>query len=251
MPHLYRRNTVLEALRANRRQLHRLWLQQGLSDAQTRLLESEARARGVDVAYTGKGRLSNMVQDGSHQGAVLEVGPYPYSDLDDILAYAANQGQRPFLLLLDLLHGPHNIGGLLRTAEICGVHGVIMQDRRAPDITAAVSISSVGAVEHLRVAQVTNLVHTMNLLKEREVWLVGLDLHDESQDLRQIDLNRSIGLVVGHEGQGLRRLVRDTCDLLLRLPMRGHVGSLNAAIAGSIALYQAWQARNFEGAPPP
>lgn len=250
MPHLYRRNTVLEALRASRRQVHRLWLQQGLSDEQTRRLQDEARARGVDVVYAGKGELNNMVQDGSHQGAVLQVGPYPYSDLDDILAYAANQGQRPFLLLLDLLHGTHNIGVLLRTAEICGVHGVIMQERRAPDITSSISISSAGAAEHLRVAQVTNLVHTMNLLKDREVWLAGLDLHEDAQDLREIDLNMSIGLVVGHEGEGMRRLVRETCDLLLRLPMRGHVASLNAAIAGSIALYQAWQARGFEGATP-
>ena len=248
MPYLYRRNTVLEALRANRRECHRLWLQRGAPDDQIQAIETIARGRDLAVTHAGKGKLSNLVQDGSHQGVVLEVGPYPYSDLDDILIYAANRGERPFLLLFDLLHGPHNIGSLLRTAEICGVHGVIMQDRRAPDITPAVSIHSAGAAEHLRVAQVTNLVHTMNLLKEREVWLVGLDLHEEALDLQRIDLNMPIGLVVGHEGEGMRRLVRQTCDFLLRLPMRGHVASLNAAVAGSIALYQAWQARGFEGA---
>lgn len=244
---LYRRNTVLEALRASRRQLHRLWLQQGADDEQLQALASEAQARGMIPSYATKEKLGNMVQDGSHQGVVLEAGPYPYSRVEDILAHAAAQGERPFLLLLDLLHGPQNIGGLLRTAEICGVHGVIIQDRRAPDITPAVVIYSAGAAEHLRVAQVTNLVHSMRRLKREEVWLVGLDLDEDAQSLQQIDLNMSLGIVVGHEGQGMRRLVRETCDFLLRLPMRGQVESLNAAIAGSIVLYQAWQARGFEG----
>lgn len=248
MDFLYRRNTVLEAIRGNRRQLHRLWLQQGSDDEQLQALEAEARARSIMPSYATKEKLGNMVQDSSHQGVVLEAGPYPYSSVEDILAHAAAQGERPFLLLLDLLHGPQNIGSLLRTAEICGVHGVIIQDRRAPDITPAVVIYSAGAAEHLRVAQVTNLVHSMRSLKKEEVWLVGLDLDEDAQSLQQIDLNMSLGIVVGHEGQGMRRLVRETCDFLLQLPMRGQVQSLNAAIAGSIALYQAWQARGFEGA---
>ena len=155
------------------------------------------------------------------------------------------------MLLLDLLHGPQNIGSLLRTAEICGVHGVIIQDRRAPDITPSVVIYSAGAAEHLHVAQVTNLVDVMRQLKEEDVWLVGMDLSDEAQPLHQIDLNMSIGIVVGHEGQGMRRLVRETCDLRITLPMRGHVLSLNVATAGSIALYAAWQARKWEGWTPP
>lgn len=245
---LYRRNPVLEAVRGGRRELHRLWLQRDGRDEQLEAIQSEARQRGVAVSYAGKQKLNNLVQDGSHQGVVLETGPYPYSSLKEILLYAANEGERPFLLLLDLLHGPQNIGALLRTAEICGVHGVIIQDRRAPDITPAVVIHSAGAAEHLRVAQVTNLVHTMRRLKEEDVWLVGLDVDEDAQGLDSIDLNMSLGIVVGHEGQGMRRLVRETCDFLLCLPMRGRVASLNAAIAGSIALYQAWQARGFKGA---
>lgn len=248
MDYLYRRNTVLEALRAGRRELHRLWLQRDAGDVQLDSIEAEARQHGIKISYVGKQELNNLVQDGSHQGVVLQAGPYPYSSLEDILLYAINKGERPFLLLLDLLHGPQNIGALLRTAEICGVHGAIIQDRRAPDITPAVVIHSAGAAEHLRVAQVTNLVHTMRRLKDEDVWLVGLDLDDEAQSLDRIDLNMSLGIVVGHEGQGMRRLVRETCDFLLRLPMRGRVASLNAAIAGSIALYQAWQARGFDGA---
>jgi 23S rRNA (guanosine2251-2'-O)-methyltransferase len=179
---------------------------------------------------------------------VLEAGPFPYSDVEEMLELAAERGERPFLLLLDLLHGPQNIGALLRTAELCGVHGVIIQDRRAPDITPSVVTHSVGAVEHLLVAQVTNLVETMRSLKEQDVWLVGMDLGDEAQSLGELDLNMALGIVVGHEGEGLRRLVRETCDFLLRLPMRGQVDSYNAAVAGSILLFSAWQARDFTGA---
>lgn len=247
MEKLYRRNTVLEALRGSRRQLHRLWLQQGLNERETALLEAAA-ARGVPVSHAPKQKLNNLAQDSSHQGAVLEVGPYLYSDIYEILEVAEVRGERPFLLLLDLLHGPQNIGALLRTAEICGVHGVIIQDRRAPEITPTTVIYSAGAAEHLYVAQVTNLVDTMNQLKEADVWLVGMDLSEEAQSLDRVDLEMSLGIVVGHEGEGMRRLVRETCDILLQLPMRGHVASFNAAIAGSILLFQAWQARGFEGA---
>jgi 23S rRNA (guanosine2251-2'-O)-methyltransferase len=245
---LYRRNTVLEALRGSRRQLHRLWLQEGLASKEAAPLLQAAEARGLRVSTTSKEKLTSLAQDSSHQGVVLEASSYPYSTVEQMLALAEEREERPFLLLLDLLHGPQNIGSLLRTAEICGVHGVIIQDRRAPDITPSVVIYSAGAAEHLHVAQVTNLVDVMRQLKEEDVWLVGMDLSDEAQPLNQIDLNMGIGIVVGHEGQGMRRLVRETCDFLLRLPMRGHVESLNAAIAGSILLFEAWQARGFEGA---
>jgi 23S rRNA (guanosine2251-2'-O)-methyltransferase len=248
MEYLYRRNTVLEALRGSRRQLHRLWLQEG--DARTKLqpLIESAQRRGVPLSYASKDTLSNKVKDSSHQGAVLEVGTYPYSSIEEILALAARREERPFLLLLDLLHGPQNIGSLLRTAEICGVHGVIIQDRRAPDVTPTVVIYSAGAAEHLHVAQVTNLVNTMRRLKQEGAWLVGMDLSEEAQSLGDVDLDMAIGIVVGHEGRGMRRLVRETCDFLLQLPMRGKVASLNAAIAGSILLYDAWRARGFPGA---
>lgn len=245
---LYRRNPVLETLRSGRRAIYRLWLQQGAADEQLRTIEAQAAALGVEIGHASRQKLGNMTQDSSHQGVALEVGPYPYSSVEEIMGLATERGERPFLLLLDLLHGPQNIGTLLRTAEICGVQGVIVQDRRAPDITPAVTIYSAGAAEHLHVAQVTNLVHTMHRLKDEGVWLFGLDLDDEAQSLQEADLDLPIGIVVGHEGQGMRRLVRETCDVLLRLPMRGHVASLNAAIAGSVMLYQAWQARSFEGA---
>jgi len=244
--YLYRRNTVLEALRGHRRELHRLWLQEDAR--QVGEVISAAQARGVPIDSIDKGRLSTMIGDGSHQGVVLEAGPYQYSTIDAILNLAEEWHERPFLLLLDLLHGPQNIGTLLRAAEACGVHGVVLQDRRAPDITPQVTIHSAGAAEHLLIAQVTNLVKAMNRLKDADIWIVGLEAGESAQPLGQLDLDMAMALVVGHEGDGLRRLVRQNCDFLLSLPMRGHVESLNAATAGAIALYAAWQARGYEGA---
>jgi len=245
---LIRRNTVLEALRGSRRDIYRLWLQEGLDSKFAADIVAAARARNVPMQTADKQKLGNVARDSSHQGVALEVGPYVYSDVEEMLALAQRQGEKPLLLLLDLLHGPQNIGSLLRTAEICGVHGAILQDRRAPDITPAVVQYSAGAAEHLLIAQVTNLVHTIKALQQQDIWIVGMDLADEAKSLGEIDLDMPLGIVVGHEGGGLRRLVRESCDFLLKLPMRGHVESLNAAVAGSILLYQAWQARGFPGA---
>ena len=243
---LYRRNIVLETLRGEGRQLFRLWLQEGAR--QTEKIAAIAQARGVPTETADKQHLTRLAGDSGHQGVLLEVGPYQYSSVDDILTLAAERGERPFLLLLDLLHGPQNIGTLFRAAEACGVHGIVLQDRRAPDITPSVVMYSAGATEHLLIAQITNLVQTIRRLKADDVWIVGLDLTDEAQALGQIDLNMALGIVIGHEGKGMRRLVRENCDFLLKLPMRGRVASLNAATAGAVVLYAAWQARDFEGA---
>lgn len=242
---LFRRNTVLESLRGSRRTLHRLWLQADLKDSAP--LVAAARRRGVPVEKVAKQKLGQLAGDSSHQGCVLEVGPYPYVSVEALLDLAYQRQEPPLLLLLDLLHGPQNIGTLLRTAEACGVHGVIVQDRRAPEITPNVVMYSAGAAEHLLIAQVTNLVQTMEQLKAADVWIAGLDLSADAQTLGQVDLNRALGIVVGHEGSGLRRLVRERCDFLVKLPMRGRVASLNAATAGAILLYAAWQARDFAG----
>jgi 23S rRNA (guanosine2251-2'-O)-methyltransferase len=244
--YLFRRNSVLEALRGSRRELRKLWLQQDARKVGE--ITSAARSRHVPVVSVKKNRLSQLAGDGSHQGVVLEAGPYPYSTLDDMSDLALERQERPFLLLLDLLQGPQNIGALLRAAEACGVHGVVLQERRAPDVTPQVVIHSAGAAEHLLIAQVTNLVRAMNRLKETGIWIVGLESGGGAQHLNHVDLDMALAFVVGHEGGGLRRLVRENCDILLKLPMRGHVDSLNAATAGAVALYAAWQARGYEGA---
>ena len=243
---LIRRNTVLEALRGNRRQVYRLWVQKGMDRKLIRPLVDAAKERGIPVQPLEKEKLGKIAKDSKHQGVVLEAGDYLYSEVDDILGLAQERGERPFILLLALLHGPQNIGSLLRTAEICGVHGVILQDRRAPDITPTVARYSVGATEHLLVAQVTNLVNTIEQLKSAGVWIVGMDMGDETRPLAEVDLDIPIGIIVGHEGEGIRRLVSKRCDILLELPMRGHVESLNAAVAGSVMLYMAWQARGYK-----
>lgn len=246
---LVRRHPVLEALRDGRRDLNHLWVEQAKDTRDLRPILDEARARHVPVTTAPKQEVDRLAQryraDAKHQGVLLETGPYVYSEPEAMLALAAANDQRPLLLLLDLLHGPQNIGTLLRTAEAVGVHGVIVQDRRAPEITPAVVQYSAGASEHLLIAKVTNLVQTMGWLQEQGVWIAGMDVDETAEPLGRVDLDRALGIVVGHEGEGLRRLVRERCDFLVQLPMRGRVESLNAAVAGSILLYAAWQARGF------
>jgi len=188
-------------------------------------------------------RQLDRIGDFKHQGVAAEVSQYPYVELEAILAEADQRQETPWLLMLDCLQDPQNFGALLRTAEIIGVHGVVIPKRRAVGITPAVVNSSAGATEHLLVAQVTNLVRTMETLKARGLWIVGLEDVPQAQPHYQSDLTMPLALVVGSEGRGIGRLVRETCDILIRLPMRGSISSLNVAVAGSIALYEVWRQR--------
>jgi 23S rRNA (guanosine2251-2'-O)-methyltransferase len=240
---LMRRNTVLAALTAGRRTVYTLWVQTGSNDRDVKDIMKAAADNNVTVKRASKEKLSTLAGDNRHQGVLLEAGSFVYAELDDFFALAAERDEMPLLLVLDLLHGPQNIGSLLRTAEICGVHGVVMQDRRAPDITPTVSQYSAGAAEHLLISQVTNLARAIERLKEREVWVIGLDSDESAAKLGSVDLNMPLAMVVGHEGSGLRRIVKKQCDFIVRLPMRGQTESFNAAVAGSIALYTAWQSR--------
>jgi 23S rRNA (guanosine2251-2'-O)-methyltransferase len=210
-------------------------------------IQAAAQQHGVDVRRVPRRVIDDLAKNANHQGVALRTGDYPYVELDHILQTAARVGEKPFLLILDLLKDPQNAGTLLRVADSVGVHGILLQERRGVEVTPAVVNSSSGAVEHLNVSIVTNLVTTMRRLKEEGVWLVGLDIGPDAMTLDQVDLNRPVALVLGSEGEGLRRLVRETCDMRITIPMRGHVHSLNVATAGSIALYAAWQARGWEG----
>ena len=239
---------IMETLRAGRRTVEKLVMSDNLDDkGLVGEIVAAAKEKGVDVNRVQRRILDDIANGSNHQGMALRVGDYPYVEVEDILQLSAQRGEKPFVLVLDLLKDPQNVGSLIRVADAVGIHGVIIQDRRAVSVTPAVVASSSGAVEHLRVAQVTNLVNAMKELKDNDVWLVGMDVGPNIPPLDKTDLNMAIGLVLGSEGEGLRRLVRDTCDLLVTLPMRGQVGSLNVATAGSIALYSAWQARNWEG----
>ena len=242
---LYGRQSVREALRARRRLFWRLVVAEGVKE--TGIVADIirlAQKAGCPVTRALRSELDRLGHV-NHQGVVLEVSGYPYVALDEMFGQAQEQGQAPLLLLLDQLQDPQNLGTLLRTAEAVGVHGVIIPRHRAVAITPAVSHASVGAVEHLHVARVTNLVRTIEWLKERGIWVLGLERAPTAQDYTQVDLSGPLALVVGSEGQGLRRLVRERCDLLVALPMRGRIGSLNAAVAGSIVLYAALHARDI------
>jgi 23S rRNA (guanosine2251-2'-O)-methyltransferase len=242
--YLYGRRAVVEALAAGRRNIRRLIVSQSAEQNETLSAAINlAKERGLWVEAVKREQIDGWTRSVNHQGIALEVGPYPYVDVEDILALAAERGEPPFVLLLDLLQDVQNVGTLLRTAEAVGVHGVVIQERRSAEVTPAVVNASSGAVEHLRVAQVTNLVQAMGKLKAADVWLAGLDLGEDATRYDQANLRGALGLVVGSEGSGLRRLVRETCDFIICLPMRGHVASLNAATAGSVALYKAWEAR--------
>jgi 23S rRNA (guanosine2251-2'-O)-methyltransferase len=239
---------VLETLRAGRRQADQLLLNDTVEEKGIVAdIVTAAAERGIKPKRVARRILDDLAQGASHQSVALRVSNYPYADVGAILEVGKTRGEKPFILLLDLLKDPQNVGVLLRVADAVGIHGIIVQERRAVAVTPAVVNASSGAVEHLRVAQVTNLVQTMKELKENDVWMVGLDIAPELPTLDKTNLDMSLGLVLGSEGEGMRRLVRETCDLLLMLPMRGSVGSLNVATVGSVALYAAWQARGWQG----
>jgi 23S rRNA (guanosine2251-2'-O)-methyltransferase len=240
---LFRRNAVRECLRAGRRRAYHLTVTREVDLAPAQDILDAAHRQQIPISETDRKTLNLATHGEPHQGVLLEVGPYPYVDLEEITDFAAKLGEPPLIVLLDLVQDPRNVGALLRTAEAMGVHGIVIQERRGCEITPTVVTTSAGAAEHLRVAQVTNLVDAMQRLKRKDVWLYGLGLTEDAEELGEADLNRALGLVIGNEGDGLRRLVRNRCDLIVRLPMLGRVESLNAAVAGSIALYAARAAR--------
>ncbi|MDD2696417.1 MAG: 23S rRNA (guanosine(2251)-2'-O)-methyltransferase RlmB [Anaerolineales bacterium] len=242
---IYGRNPVYETLRANRRRVFRLMVAQGAQE-KGRLADALrlARSKRLPIESVLHGQLETLAP--GSQGVALEAGVYPYSDPDQILGTADELGEPPFLLVLDALQDPQNLGTLLRTAESVGVHGVFLPLRHAVAITPAVVNASSGASEHLLVAQ-ANLAQVLQRLKAAGVWVVGLEDSPEAMLPEQVDLRGPLAFVIGSEGAGMRRLVRSSCDWLMRLPMRGRVESLNAAVAGSIALYLGWQARGYPG----
>ena len=231
------RNPVYEVLRAKRRHLFRLWVARG----------SEEKGRLADVVRLGRERKAELESvprqqldgiDETHQGVALEASSYPYSTLQDIQALAKERQEAIFVLILDVIQNPQNLGVLMRTAEAVGVHGVLMPLARAAGVTPAVVNASAGACEHLLVAQ-ANLSQAITALKEDGAWVIGLEGSPEATPIEKARLNGPLALVVGSEGEGMRALTRRSCDMLVRLEMRGKVESLNAAVAGSIVLYLA------------
>jgi 23S rRNA (guanosine2251-2'-O)-methyltransferase len=235
------RNPVLETLSSHRRQVFRLLVAVGVEEKGV-INEVLALAHGlkIPVERANRQRLDSL--GGNPQGVALETSPYPYVDLHTILKAANSREEKPFILVLDTLQDPQNLGTLLRSAEAFGVHGVIIPPHGAAGVTPAVVHASSGASEHLLIVA-TNLAQAISELKQANIWVIGLDAGEEAQDISTIRLDGPLALVVGSEAEGMRPLVRRSCDIVARLPMTGRMESLNAAISGSIALYLASRKR--------
>jgi 23S rRNA (guanosine2251-2'-O)-methyltransferase len=243
---IWGRNPVFESLKANRRQFFELRIAQGVKEDQ-RLDQIITLAKKAELPITGVPKRDLDQISDHHQGIALQTSDYPYADMRDMLELARKKDEPLLMLILDALKDPQNLGTLIRSAEAVGVHGILLPLRRTATVTPAVVNASSGASEHSLIIQ-ANLAQSLEGLKKNGAWVVGLDGGSESQPPDQVDLTGPLGVVVGSEGEGMRKLTRSSCDFLLRLPMRGEVDSLNAAVAGSIALYLVWQARNFQGA---
>jgi 23S rRNA (guanosine2251-2'-O)-methyltransferase len=235
--YLYGRHAILEALRAQR-PVEEILIARGVhSRGALGQVITLAKNAGVPVHGVSRDELDRLANN--HQGIVARMPEFEYADIDDLLAVARTRGEPAFLLLLDSVQDPQNFGTLLRTAEAVGVHGVVIAERRAVGVTPAVVKASAGAVHHLKIARVTNLARTIEQLKRANVWVIGVENVPAAQDFSRADFKTALALVLGSEGEGLGRLVREKCDDLVRLPMWGKVSSLNVAVAGSIVLYAA------------
>jgi len=243
---LYGRQAIRESLRAGRRKPFRLLMAETVVDSP--IIEdilALAQRQRVPVMNISRHEMETIVGHTNHQGVALETTDYPYVTLEAMLERAAERGEKPLILLLDLIQDVHNLGSLIRTAEAVGVHGVVIQSRRAAGVTPAVVDTSSGAVEHMLIAQENNLVQAIETLKSKDIWIAGLEYVYGAKPYTEVDLTMPLGIVVGSEGEGLRRLVRERCDWLMYLPMRGQINSLNAAVAGSIMLYEVVRQRGI------
>lgn len=235
------RNPVLEVLRSGR-SVNKIWIAEGSQKGPISQVMSMAKEAKIQVQIVPKKKIDQVADGQVHQGVVALVAAYEYVEVEDMLRKAADLGEPPFLLILDEIEDPHNLGSILRTADVVGAHGVIIPKRRAVGLTSTVAKSSAGAMEYVPVARVTNIVRTMEELKEKGVWMAGTDASGE-QDIREARFDMPIGIVIGSEGKGMSRLVRETCDFVVRLPMVGHVNSLNASVAAALLMFEVMKQR--------
>lgn len=232
---------AIEVLKSER-DINKIFLQEGLSGSKISEILGLAKKRNIQVQMVPKSKLDTLVDGMNHQGIVVAAAAFQYADLDDLFAAAALKKEDPFFIILDGLEDPHNLGSIMRTADASGAHGIIIPKRRAVGLTATVAKASTGAIEHVPVVRVTNLVQTINELKDRGVWLYGTDM--KGQDYRQWDTKLPIAVVMGNEGKGISRLVKEQMDGMVTIPMVGHVQSLNASVAASLLMYEVYRGRN-------
>ena len=235
------RNALTEALKSGRT-IDKVYVAEGSTDRALTRLAALAKEAGAVVVPVDRRKLDQMSPTGAHQGVIAAVAAHEYASVDDILALAAERGETPLIVICDELSDPHNLGAILRSAECAGAHGVIIPKRRSVGLTAVVAKTSAGAVEYLPVARVSNVVNTIRALKERGVWIYGTAA-DGSQALYRSDLTGPAAIVIGNEGEGMSRLVRESCDVLVSIPMKGRISSLNASAAAAVLLYEALRQR--------
>nr|WP_296960196.1 23S rRNA (guanosine(2251)-2'-O)-methyltransferase RlmB [uncultured Mediterraneibacter sp.] len=229
------RNAVLEAFRSGK-PIDKVFVLDGCQDGPIRTIVREAKKHDALLNFVTKERLSQISETGKHQGVVAYAAAYEYSTVEDMLALAKERGEDPFILLLDNIEDPHNLGAIIRTANLAGAHGVIIPKRRAVGLTATVAKTSAGALNYTPVAKVTNLVKTMEELKEEGLWFVCADM--DGEEMYQMNLTGPIGLVIGNEGEGVSRLVKENCDFVAGIPMKGEINSLNASVAAGVLAYE-------------
>ena len=229
------RNAVLEAFRAGKT-IDKLYVQEGIKDGPVQSIIREAKKQDTIVNFVSRERLNQMSQEGRHQGVIAHAAAYEYTEVEDILKAAEEKGEPPFIFLLDGIEDPHNLGAIIRTANLAGAHGVIIPKRRASGLTAVVAKTSAGALNYTPVAKVTNLAATIEELKEKGLWFVCADMNGEL--MYRLNLKGPIGLVIGSEGDGVGRLVREKCDMVASIPMKGDIDSLNASVAAGVLAYE-------------
>lgn len=229
------RNPVMEAFRSGKT-IDRVYVQDGCKDGPVLSIKRQAAKKEVPIKYVSRERLDQMSETGRHQGVIACAAAYEYGTVEDILQIAEKKGESPFLILLDNIEDPHNLGAIIRTANLAGAHGVIIPKNRAVGLTAAVAKTSAGALNYTPVARVTNLVQTIGQLKERGMWFVCADM--DGTRMYDLNLKGPIGLVVGSEGAGVGRLVKEKCDMTAAIPMRGEITSLNASVAAGVLAYE-------------
>lgn len=235
------RNAVTEALKSGRG-INKLWIASGDREGSVAEIVALAKERGIVVQYVERAKIEALAGGHRHQGVLAYVAPVPYAELEDILKAAEEKGEAPFLVLLDELEDPHNLGALLRTADATGVHGILIPKRRSVSLNATVAKTSAGAVEYVPVARIGNIAQTLKKLKEKGFWVAGADM-DGEKAYYEADLTGPLVLVVGSEGKGMSRLTKEACDFIVRMPMVGRINSLNASVAGSILMYESMRQR--------
>ena len=229
------RNAIIEAFRAGR-SVDKLFIQEHTKEGSMNTLLREAKKTNTLIKYVPKERLDQISETGHHQGAVAFVAAYNYAEIDDMFALAEEKGESPFIIILDEIEDPHNLGAIIRTANLAGAHGVIVPKNRACGLTATVVKASAGAINYTPIAKVTNISQTIESLKEKGMWFVCADMDGET--MYDIDLTGSIGLVIGNDGKGVSRLVKEKCDFVARIPMSGDIDSLNASVATGVLAYE-------------